>query len=126
MKGGNVVMLLALKALKDAGVLDQLQVTAVFTGDEEDRVEVANQQELAPGSISFPFGDQVTGPIPRRTVGPPGREPELLKLGRERVGYSTHPGKVVCAAIDVDQPLEQRNRLSRLAVNRCHHPAFGC
>jgi glutamate carboxypeptidase len=36
MKGGNVVMLLALKALKDAGVLDQLQVTAVFTGDEED------------------------------------------------------------------------------------------
>jgi glutamate carboxypeptidase len=36
MKGGNVVMLLALKALKDAGVLDQLQVTAVLTGDEED------------------------------------------------------------------------------------------
>ena len=36
MKGGNVVMLLALKALKDAGLLDHLQVTAVFTGDEED------------------------------------------------------------------------------------------
>src|SRR5688572_9274660 len=36
MKGGTVVMLLALKALKDAGVLDQLQITAVFTGDEED------------------------------------------------------------------------------------------
>lgn len=36
MKGGNVVMLLALTALKDAGLLDQLQVTAVFTGDEED------------------------------------------------------------------------------------------
>jgi glutamate carboxypeptidase len=36
MKGGNVVMLLALKALKDAGMLDQLQVTAVITGDEED------------------------------------------------------------------------------------------
>lgn len=36
MKGGAVVMLLALKALKDAGVLDQLQITAVFTGDEED------------------------------------------------------------------------------------------
>ena len=36
MKGGSVVMLLALKALKDAGVLDQLQITAVFTGDEED------------------------------------------------------------------------------------------
>jgi glutamate carboxypeptidase len=36
MKGGNVVMLLALKALKDAGILEQLQITAVFTGDEED------------------------------------------------------------------------------------------
>ena len=33
MKGGNVVMLMALKALKDAGVLERLQVTAVFTGD---------------------------------------------------------------------------------------------
>jgi glutamate carboxypeptidase len=36
MKGGNVVMLLALAALREAGVLDRLQVTAVFTGDEED------------------------------------------------------------------------------------------
>ena len=36
MKGGNVVMLLALRALKDAGLLEQLQVTAVITGDEED------------------------------------------------------------------------------------------
>ncbi|HEX6313437.1 MAG TPA: M20/M25/M40 family metallo-hydrolase [Gemmatimonadaceae bacterium] len=36
MKGGNVVMLLALKALRDAGLLEQFQVTAVFTGDEED------------------------------------------------------------------------------------------
>jgi glutamate carboxypeptidase len=36
MKGGNVVMLLALGALREAGLLDRLQVTAVFTGDEED------------------------------------------------------------------------------------------
>jgi len=36
MKGGDVVMLLALRALKDAGLLDQLQITAFFTGDEED------------------------------------------------------------------------------------------
>ena len=35
MKGGAVVMLLALKALKDGGMLDQLQITAVFTGDED-------------------------------------------------------------------------------------------
>ena len=35
MKGGDVVMLLALRALRDAGVLDQLQITVVLTGDEE-------------------------------------------------------------------------------------------
>jgi glutamate carboxypeptidase len=36
MKGGNVVMLHALKALKAAGALDSMHVVAVFTGDEED------------------------------------------------------------------------------------------
>jgi glutamate carboxypeptidase len=36
MKGGNAVMLLALRALRDAGQLDRLQITAHFTGDEED------------------------------------------------------------------------------------------
>lgn len=35
MKGGNVVVLYALKALKEAGLLDNAQITLVFTGDEE-------------------------------------------------------------------------------------------
>ena len=35
MKGGDVVMVLALQALHRAGVLDALTVTVVFTGDEE-------------------------------------------------------------------------------------------
>ena len=35
MKGGDVIMLLALRALADAGALDGLRVTAVLTGDEE-------------------------------------------------------------------------------------------
>jgi glutamate carboxypeptidase len=35
MKGGDVVMLLALRALADAGVLDRLAVTAYLGGDEE-------------------------------------------------------------------------------------------
>ncbi|NND82276.1 MAG: M20/M25/M40 family metallo-hydrolase [Gammaproteobacteria bacterium] len=35
MKGGNSVMLLALRALEDTGLLDQLSVIAVLTGDEE-------------------------------------------------------------------------------------------
>ncbi len=36
MKGGDVVMIFALRALKDAGQLEQMNVTAVFDGDEED------------------------------------------------------------------------------------------
>ena len=35
MKGGDVIMLLALRALKETGALDRLSVTAVLTGDEE-------------------------------------------------------------------------------------------
>jgi glutamate carboxypeptidase len=35
MKGGNVIMLVALKALKSAGLLDRMNVTVVLTGDEE-------------------------------------------------------------------------------------------
>lgn len=35
MKGGDVIILLALKALKDAKLLDQMQIEVVMTGDEE-------------------------------------------------------------------------------------------
>jgi glutamate carboxypeptidase len=35
MKGGNVILLQALKALKAAGLLDSMHVSVVFTGDEE-------------------------------------------------------------------------------------------
>jgi glutamate carboxypeptidase len=36
MKGGDVIIVAALKALKAAGVLDRLNVTVVLTGDEEE------------------------------------------------------------------------------------------
>ena len=36
MKGGNVVMLLALRALRDAGTLDRMDVRVYLGGDEED------------------------------------------------------------------------------------------
>jgi glutamate carboxypeptidase len=50
MKGGNVVMLLALRALREARALDDLQVTAVLTGDEEDSgrpIELARRDLMA-------------------------------------------------------------------------------
>jgi glutamate carboxypeptidase len=39
MKGGDVIVIQALKALKAAGVLDDRQIIVMFTGDEEDSVE---------------------------------------------------------------------------------------
>lgn len=48
MKGGNVVMLHALKALKAAGVLDEMSIRVVLTGDEERRGEPL---ELATGAL---------------------------------------------------------------------------
>jgi glutamate carboxypeptidase len=66
MKGGNVVMLLALKALQQAGVLDRLQVTAVCTGDEEDsgrpidraRADLTNAADWADIAIGFENGPE--------------------------------------------------------------------
>ncbi|NQZ06280.1 MAG: M20/M25/M40 family metallo-hydrolase [Algicola sp.] len=37
MKGGDVIIIYALKALKDAGILDQFSIAVVMTGDEEKR-----------------------------------------------------------------------------------------
>ena len=65
MKGGDVIMLLALRALKDAGSLDRLNVTAVLTGDEEkpgtpiglaraDLIAAAHEADVA---IGFEDGD---------------------------------------------------------------------
>jgi glutamate carboxypeptidase len=66
MKGGDVVMLLALKALKDAGLLDQLQVTAVLTGDEEDsgrpidkaRADLTSAADWADIALGFENGPE--------------------------------------------------------------------
>jgi glutamate carboxypeptidase len=66
MKGGNVVMLMALKALKDAGVLNNLQITAVFTGDEEDsgrpieraRADLTNAADWADIALGFENGPE--------------------------------------------------------------------
>ena len=47
MKGGNVVMLQALKALQSAGALKSMNITVVLTGDEEDAGEPLNLARAA-------------------------------------------------------------------------------
>ncbi len=65
MKGGNVVMLLALRALRDAGVLDGMDVRVYLGGDEEDsgaplaasRAALMAAAEGAEIAIGFEDGD---------------------------------------------------------------------
>jgi glutamate carboxypeptidase len=65
MKGGNVIMIQAMKALRSAGVLDSVDVTVVLIGDEEksgrpipaaraDLIEAARGAEIA---LGFENGD---------------------------------------------------------------------
>ncbi|HSM05011.1 MAG TPA: M20/M25/M40 family metallo-hydrolase [Longimicrobiales bacterium] len=65
MKGGNVVIVHALRALRDAGVLDQLTLTVVMTGDEERsgrpldaaRADLIAAAEAADVAVAFENGD---------------------------------------------------------------------
>ncbi len=74
MKGGDVVILYALKALQAAGVLRDLNVTIVMTGDEEqagnpietarrDLVDAARRNDVA---LAFEGGDRGDATIARR------------------------------------------------------------
>jgi glutamate carboxypeptidase len=76
MKGGNVVMLLALRGLAEAGVLERLSFRVVLTGDEEkaglphalsrrDLLEAAAWADLAIG-FEDGDGDPTTAVIARR------------------------------------------------------------
>lgn len=65
MKGGDVVMLLALRALKEQGVLDELRIAVVLMGDEEKpgdplavaRADLLRAAEGAAAAIGFEDGD---------------------------------------------------------------------
>lgn len=65
MKGGDVIIILAMKALQEAGVLDEMSIEIVMTGDEEksgDPIELARKElieaaELADIALGFENGD---------------------------------------------------------------------
>lgn len=79
MKGGDVIMLYALRALQDAGQLDRMNVTVVFTGDEEDagtpqsaaRQPLIDAAKGASAALGFEdgAGDPKTAVISRRSAG---------------------------------------------------------
>ena len=76
MKGGDVIMVQAFKALRAAGVLERMSITAVFSGDEEDAgrplslaraalVDAAKRSQFAIG-FEDGSGDPHTAVISRR------------------------------------------------------------
>ncbi len=79
MKGGDVIILYALRALKEAGALDRMNVTIVFDGDEEDagtptllaRQTLIDAAKGAAAALGFEdgAGDPKTAVISRRSAG---------------------------------------------------------
>ena len=79
MKGGDVILLYALRALRDAGMLDKMNVTVVYDGDEEEAgtpVDAARRAlvDAATGArVALGFEDGAADPktavISRRSAG---------------------------------------------------------
>ncbi len=119
MKGGNTAIILALQALKAAGMLDEMRIIVVMTGDEEaagrplsisrrDLIAAARESDVA---LAFEGGDARTATIARRgasgwllTV--QGRQSHSSGIFRDGAGY----GAVFEAARILN---EFRERLSR-------------
>ena len=74
MKGGDVAMILALRALKDAGTLDGMHVTVIMTGDEEapgppieqSRVPLTDLARASDVALAFEGGSRSQISVSRR------------------------------------------------------------
>lgn len=100
MKGGNVIILYALKALQAVGALRDLNVTVVFTGDEEQPgeprsaarqplLDVARENDVA---LAFEGGMQSQATVARRgtarwRVTATGRQAHSAGIFRPGTGY---------------------------------------
>lgn len=102
MKGGDVIMLSALRALKETNVLDNLQIKVMLMGDEEKRgspYQVATKELIEAGkwadvAMGFEDGDgnPRTGVISRRgatswKITVKGRPAHSSQIFREGYGY---------------------------------------
>jgi glutamate carboxypeptidase len=104
MKGGNVVILAALRALHQAGLLQRMDVTVVYTGDEErigSPVAIARRDLIAAGreadyALEFEGLGRVdgrdTGTVARRsstnwTLTARGRTGHSSRVFSEQLGY---------------------------------------
>jgi glutamate carboxypeptidase len=128
MKGGDVIMLLALRALKEAGAIDRLSFRVVLTGDEENagrphalsRRDLVDAAEWADLAIGFEdgAGDPTTAVIARRgsaswrlrTAGQPAHSSQVF---RPEVG----DGAIYEAARILDAFRDSLSRVPLLTAN---------
>ncbi len=102
MKGGDVIIILAMKALKEAGVLDNMSIEIVMTGDEEksgsplelskaDLIEAAKKADVA---LGFENGDgnPETIVVSRRGS---------LEWGLEVTGNAAHSSQIFTEKVGV-------------------------
>lgn len=102
MKGGDVIIIQAMKALKRTGLLDQMQIRIVMTGDEESRGEphsIANKALIdaakwADIALGFEDGDgnPETAVVARRgaifwSLNVTGKRAHSSQIFRDDIGY---------------------------------------
>jgi glutamate carboxypeptidase len=102
MKGGDVIMIAALKALKASGALDNMNVFVVMTGDEEDSgdplslarkalIDAAKLSDIAIGFEDGPGDPKLAVTARRGTTGwevrVKGKPAHSSQIFREDVGY---------------------------------------
>lgn len=128
MKGGNVIMMQALRALKAAGVLDNLSVKVVLTGDEERSGEPlsASKKAIIDGAkwadiaLGFEDGDSniETAVVARRgsidwKLEVTGRPAHSSQIFSESIGY----GAIFEAARILDGFRQQLSSFGNLTLN---------
>ena len=131
MKGGNVIILEAAKALAAAGVLDELQLWVILTGDEESRgapLALANRELLAAGdwadiALGFEDGDSDprTAVTARRsssrwTLTVTGKAAHSSQIFRDDVGYG--------AALEISRILDEWRKALSAVPNLTFNPGM--
>jgi glutamate carboxypeptidase len=126
MKGGDVAIVLALKALAAVGALDEMNVIVVMTGDEESAgrpLEIARKELVAAArksdaALAFEGGDARTATIARRGASEwiltvRGRQGHSSGIFQDGAGY----GAVFEAARILDQFRERLGHRQYLTFN---------
>ena len=70
------------------------------------------------------FGDEMAGAFERRAIDPSRREPYPIELAAEPPADGADTGKILCAAVDVDDVFEQSDGVRRAVIYRSRNAAF--